>query len=96
MAAASSAISSSSARQARRYHENRACRAEEELIAELVAAMLGAHLGFTGDHIDGWIKALRREKRLILKAAAEAQRAVDWMFEAAGVDDDAVKTAEAA
>ncbi len=83
---------------ARRYHENRACRAEEELIAELAAAMMGAHLGFAGDHIDdharyigSWIKALRSDKRLILKAAAEAQRAVDWMFEAAGVDSDAVE-----
>ena len=88
---------------ARRYHENQACRAEEELIAELAAAMMGAHLGFTGDHIDdharyigGWIKALRSDKRLLLKAAAEAQRAVDWMFEAASVSTDAVGTAEAA
>ena len=84
---------------ARRYHENRACRAEEELIAELAEAMMGAHLGFAGDHIDdharyigGWL-ALRSDKRLLLKAAAEAQRAVDWMFEAAGVSID---TAEAA
>lgn len=37
---------------AKRYHENQACRAEEELIAELAAAMMGAHLGFAGDHLD--------------------------------------------
>ena len=48
---------------AKRYHENQACRAEEELIAELAAAMMGAHLGFTGDHLDdharyigSWVK----------------------------------------
>ena len=88
---------------AKRYHENQACRAEEELIAELTAAMMGAHLGFAGDHLDGharyigsWLKALRSDKRLILKAAAEAQRAVDWMFEAAGISDSQDMTQDAA
>ena len=54
------------------------------------------HIDDHARYIGGWIKALRREKRLILKAAAEAQRTVDWMFEAVGGDSDAVKTAEAA
>lgn len=78
-----------------RYDDNQRYRAEEELVAELTAAMMGAHLGFTNDHIDdharyigSWLKALRSNQRLIFKAAAEAQRAVDWMFDAAGVAAD--------
>jgi antirestriction protein ArdC len=88
---------------AKRYHENQACRAEEELIAELAAAMMGAHLGFTNDHIDdhacyvgSWLKALRSNQRLIFKAAAEAQRAVDWMFDAAGIAEKPTATRSAA
>jgi len=88
---------------AKRYHENQACRAEEELIAELTAAMMGAHLGFASDHLDdharyigSWLKALRSDKRLILKAAAEAQRAVDWMFDTAGISDSSTMTQDAA
>ena len=86
-----------------RYHDNKRYRAEEELVAELAAAMMGAHLGFAGDHIDDharyigdWMTALKSETRLFLKAAAAAQRAVDWMFEAAGVTSDALATRDAA
>lgn len=75
-----------------RYHDSRSIRAEEELVAELAAAMIGAHLGLSPHHIDShasyvanWITALKSDKRLFLKAAAAAQEAVDWMFKAAGV-----------
>jgi len=86
-----------------RYHESRRYRAEEELVAELAAAMMGAHLGFAGDHIDDharyiddWMNAIGSETRLFLKAAAAAQRAVDWMFEAAGVTDMSASVQDAA
>ncbi|MFE0759372.1 ArdC family protein [Inquilinus sp. NPDC058860] len=58
--------------------------AQEELVAELGAAFLGADLGFRPDHIidhaayiASWLQALKNDKRFIFKAAAAAQRAVD-------------------
>lgn len=59
----------------------------EELIAELSAAMLCATLGITSntraDHahyIDGWLKALKDDKRFIFSAASQAQKAADYLF----------------
>lgn len=59
----------------------------EELIAELGAAMLCAMLGITSstraDHahyIDGWLKALKNDKRFIFSAASQAQKATDFLF----------------
>lgn len=59
----------------------------EELIAELGAAMLCAMLGITSstraDHahyIDGWLKALKSDKRFIFSAASQAQKAADYLF----------------
>lgn len=64
--------------------------AKGELYAELTAALLGAHLGFAPGHIDdhaayvqSWLKVLRGDKRFILKAAADAQRGVDYLLDAA-------------
>jgi antirestriction protein ArdC len=55
--------------------------ARGELLAECTAAILGATLGFRPDHLEdhagyigSWLKALRNDKRFILKAAADAQR----------------------
>lgn len=77
-----------------RYHDSRRYRAEEELVCELAAAMIGAHLGFESSHIvdhssyiASWLRELKSDQRLFLKAAGEAQRAVDWIFEAAGMSD---------
>ena len=63
----------------------------EELIAEIGAAMLGAHLGLPPDHIDShaayvqsWLKALKNDTRMIFKAAAAAQSACDLVLEKAG------------
>jgi antirestriction protein ArdC len=65
-------------------------RAYEELVAEIGSAMLGAHLDLKPDHIENhaayvgsWLKALRGERNFILKAAAAAQRASDWLIERA-------------
>lgn len=58
----------------------------EELTAELGAAMLCASLGITGstraDHaqyIDGWLKALKDDKKFIFAAASQAQKAADYL-----------------
>ena len=74
-----------------RYHAEEDARASEELVAEVGAAMLTAHLGVEGEHIDNhaaylksWLRALRGDKRHIFKAAAEAQRACDWLLERGG------------
>ena len=64
--------------------------AKEELVAELGAALLGQRLGFTADHLedhasylDAWLTVLRHDKQFLFRAGAHAQRAVDWMVEAA-------------
>jgi antirestriction protein ArdC len=50
--------------------------------------MVCAHLGLTPDfgqsgaYIKGWLRALQDDKRLIFKAAAEAQKAADFIFAA--------------
>jgi len=58
--------------------------AAEELVAELGAAMLCAHCGIDGDlrhagYIESWLKALRNDKRYILTASAQAQKALDLL-----------------
>lgn len=59
----------------------------EELVAELGAAMLCAMLGLNAstraDHaqyIDGWLRGLKQDKRLIFSAASLAQKAADYLF----------------
>lgn len=63
--------------------------AREELIAELGAAFLGAHTGLRPDHIEDhsaylshWLQALKSDSRAILKAAAQAQAACDFVLQA--------------
>ncbi len=58
----------------------------------MTAAILGATLGFKPAHLEdhagyirSWIKAMRNEKRFILKAAADAQRCADYLLAAAGM-----------
>jgi antirestriction protein ArdC len=65
--------------------------AVEELVAELGAAFLCATLGVAAgerdDHaayIDHYVKLLRDDKRLLLRAASAAQKAVDFIHERAG------------
>jgi antirestriction protein ArdC len=60
--------------------------AREELVAELGAAFLCAHLGVTpepredhAEYIEHWLKVLKADKRAIFSAAAHAQRAVDFL-----------------
>lgn len=61
-------------------------RAEEELIAEIGSAFLGAQLGLRPDHIEdhavyikSWLVALKNDKKFLFRAAAAAQKAVDLL-----------------
>jgi len=59
---------------------------KEELIAELGASMLCGSAGIDPDfpqsaaYIDSWRRKLRGDKKLILTAAAKAQRAMDYVL----------------
>lgn len=61
--------------------------AAEELVAEIGASILGAHLGLPPDHLSDHaayighrMKILKDDKRAFLSAAAQAQTAVDWLL----------------
>ena len=61
--------------------------AKEELVAEIGAAMLCNHLGIFSDtvennaaYLQGWLKVLENDERLIFKASAKAQRAVNYIL----------------
>jgi antirestriction protein ArdC len=73
-------------------HESRLNRlggeyAREELVAELGAAFLCAETGIsnadvqtnTQAYIEGWLKALKNDPRMIVSASGAAQRAVDMI-----------------
>jgi antirestriction protein ArdC len=58
--------------------------AAEELIAELGAAFLCAHLGIEGElrhagYIKNWLELLKHDNRAIFTAAAKAQQAADFL-----------------
>ena len=57
----------------------------EELVAEMGAAFLCAHVGIPArlehaSYIDSWLDALKRDKRLIFTAAGAAQKAADYVL----------------
>lgn len=61
--------------------------AAEELVAEIGASLLGAHLRLPPHHIHDhasyighWMKLLSDDKRAFFAAAAQAQAAVDWLL----------------
>ncbi|WP_342644896.1 zincin-like metallopeptidase domain-containing protein [Mucilaginibacter sp. CSA2-8R] len=62
--------------------------AKEELTAEMTAAFLCAITGIqqstlvnSAAYIQNWLKALRNDKTLLIKAAAQAQRASDYILD---------------
>ena len=64
--------------------------AAEELIAELGAAFVCAHLGLSAEpredhaeYIQSWLKVLKADKRAIFTAASKAQQACDWLIKRA-------------
>lgn len=60
----------------------------EELVAEMGASFLSAQVGINYDgltensaaYLQGWLKVLKADKKLIFKAAAEAQKATDYIL----------------
>ena len=73
-----------------KYSESRHFRAFEELVAELGAAFLCAELGleYTTQHaayIQSWLKALKDDSKMIFKAAAQAQKAINLIKEKANL-----------
>lgn len=59
---------------------------KEELIAETAAAFLCAHAGISpavienqAAYLQGWLKQLKSDKRLIVTAAGAGQKAADWI-----------------
>lgn len=72
----------------RRFGES--AYAMEELIAELGAAFLSAHCRLDGrlqhaSYIASWLEVLQRDKRAVFVAAAQAQKAADYLLEHAGL-----------
>ncbi|MEI8294974.1 MAG: ArdC-like ssDNA-binding domain-containing protein, partial [Alphaproteobacteria bacterium] len=70
-------------------HASRQVYAEEELVAEMGAAFLGAHAGIFEDqsensaaYLAGWLKALKGAdaKTWIIRAASQAQKAADYIL----------------
>jgi antirestriction protein ArdC len=62
--------------------------AQEELVAEMGASFLRAFTGIdtsdlttnTTAYIQSWLKALSDDKKMIVKAASQAQKAVDYIL----------------
>ena len=60
---------------------------KEELVAEIGAAFLCSHCGIdnatlenSAAYINGWLAKLKQDRRLIITAAAQAQRAADYIL----------------
>jgi len=69
---------------------------KEELVAEMGAAFLCGHAGIestienSAAYIQGWLKALKNDKTLLIHAAAQAQKAADYIMDRAGGEGDTV------
>lgn len=68
-------------------------RAFEELVAEIGAAFLGAALDLPADHIedhatylDSWLRALKNDRKMIFRAAAQAQKAANFISDRLGLE----------
>ena len=67
---------------------------KEELVAEMTAAYLCGHcaidtatLDNTAAYIDSWLGVLRGDSRLVVHAAAQAQKAADWILGRTAADE---------
>lgn len=72
--------------------------AAEELVAEITSAYTCAALGVQGhlqhaEYVAAWLRVLRNDKRAIFTAAAQAQRAADYLL---AFDTQAAPVAQAA
>jgi antirestriction protein ArdC len=74
---------------------NREAYAFEELVAEIGACFLGAQIGIAPEidqsaaYVESWLQALKDDKRAIFRAASEAQKAADYLLNAAGTPEEA-------
>jgi antirestriction protein ArdC len=64
---------------------------KEELVAEMSAAFLCSQVGIQpavignqAAYLSGWLKQLKSDKKLVISAAGQAQRAADWICGARG------------
>jgi antirestriction protein ArdC len=60
---------------------------KEELVAEMAAAFLCRRCGIStavienqAAYIQGWLKQIRQDKKLVITAASAAQKAADWIL----------------
>jgi len=67
------------------YHNSKAARAEEELIAEIGSVFLGSIFGIQHTprednvaYVQSWIKNLENKPSTVFSAAAEANKAIEW------------------
>lgn len=72
----------------RRFGES--AYAMEELVAEMGAAFLAVHCHLDGQlqhasYIASWLDVLQRDKRAVFVAAAQAQKAADYLLDRAGL-----------
>ena len=70
----------------------------EELVAELGAAMLCAHLKIDGQlqhasYVASWLKVLKQDSKAILKAGAEAQKILDYLVKVEEVEQEELQAA---
>ena len=68
--------------------------AYEELVAEMTAAFVCAHLGIERnlqhpEYLKHWIKVLKNDKKALFTAASAARKATIWMLQRAGDDTSA-------
>lgn len=74
-----------------RFNDRKAY-AFEELIAEIGNCMVCAQIGLVPDfgqsaaYVESWLRALKSDKRMIFKAASEAQKAADLLMQTAPVE----------
>lgn len=61
--------------------------ASEELVADLCSSFLCAHAGISTEtieqsasYLNGWLSVLRKDKKMIVMASAQAQKAADWIL----------------
>lgn len=73
-----------------KVHANRKEYAFDELVAEIGACFLAVQLGVepqfdqSAAYVEGWLDAMKADKEMIFKAAAEAQKAVDFINQTVG------------
>lgn len=78
---------------------DRKAYAFEELVAEIGNCMTCAQLGLapdfdqSGAYVQSWLRALKDDKRLIFKAASEAQKAAEWLMKGQQIEAEEKRAA---